>query len=248
MNLDRAAETIGRAIGQKFVPLQNVVATIANAVMSIDDRLKALEDRKPDPVEVSHEDVLAAFKSDPEFMREVVATYLRDNPPPAGPKGDPGDEGPIGPQGDPGFGVAGAFINQCGHLVLTLGNGEAKDVGPVVGADGRDGFSLEDFTAEYDGERGLVLSFADENLKAEHSLHLPITIHRGFWAAGTRAKQGDAWTCDGSLWIAKRDNDTKPSYQNKDDWIMAARKGRDGEQGPPGRDHVTPQPVALNGS
>jgi hypothetical protein len=227
--------------------------TIAAAIRPLRERIAELEARQPDPVEVTHDDILAALRADPGFMRELVAEYLKTNPPTPtpGPRGEPGAEGPQGPkgeQGERGFGVAGAFINQCGHLVLTLGNGEAKDVGPVVGADGRDGFSLEDFSADYDGERGLVLRFADENLKAEHSLHLPITIHRGFWAAGTKAKQGDAWTCDGSLWIAKRDNDTKPSYQNKDDWIMAARKGRDGEQGPPGRDHVTPQPVALNGS
>jgi hypothetical protein len=228
--------------------------TIAAAIRPLRERIAELEARQPDPVEVTHDDILAALRADPGFMRELIAEYLKTNPPTPtpGPRGEPGAEGPQGPkgeQGERGFGVAGAFINQCGHLVLTLGNGEAKDVGPVVGADGRDGFDLSDFGAEYNGERDLTLMFEDRNgLRRDFNLHLPIMIHRGFWAAGTRAKQGDGWTCDGSLWIAKRDNDTKPSYQNKDDWIMAARKGRDGEQGPPGRNLVAPQPVALNGS
>jgi len=45
-----------------------------------------------------------------------------------------GEPGPKGDQGEPGFGVAGAMIDRAGHLVLTLSNGEAKDVGPVINA------------------------------------------------------------------------------------------------------------------
>jgi hypothetical protein len=36
-------------------------------------------------------------------------------------------------------GISGALINHDGHLVLTLTDGSAKDVGVVVGTDGRDG-------------------------------------------------------------------------------------------------------------
>lgn len=158
--------------------------------------------------EVSQDDILAALKSDPEFMQEIVADYIKHNP--------------------VGAGVAGALIDQKGHLVLTLSNGEARDVGPVVG---RDGYSLEDFSVEYDGERGLTLMFCDAVVDKSFTVNLPCTIHRGYWRQGHEAKAGDAWTSDGSLWIAKADTDTKPSWENKEFWTMAAQKGRDGADG-----------------
>jgi len=155
-----------------------------------------------------------------------------------------GEPGPKGDQGEPGFGVAGAMIDRAGHLVLTLSNGEAKDVGPVVGADG---FGLEDFSAVYDGERGLTLTFQRGNVRRDCTLHLPVVIHRGFWSEGRQAKAGDAWHHAGSLWIAKRDTTVTPAYDKRDDWQLAARKGRDGEPGPPGPPE-RPKTVALNGS
>ncbi|WP_036250613.1 hypothetical protein, partial [Methylibium sp. T29] len=45
---------------------------------------------------------------------------------------------------------------------------------------------------------------------------------------GTKAKAGEAWVHDGSTWFATKDTNTKPST-SAEGWIIAARKGRDGE-------------------
>jgi len=147
-----------------------------------------------------------------------------------------------GPPGEPGVGVAGAIINRHGHLVVTLSNGTAQDLGPVVG---RDGFELENFSATYDGERGLTLTFQRGEVRREFVLHLPVVIHRGYWREETQAKAGDSWTHGGSVWIAKRDTQAKPCFEKPDDWTLAVKAGRDGVQGPAGKDYAPPKSVKL---
>ena len=139
------------------------------------------------------------------------------------------------------MGVAGAMINRDGDLVLTLSDGTAHKLGPVVG---RDGFSLTDFAAVYDGERGLTLTFESGDIKRECALHLPTVIHRGFWRDGTHARAGDAWTCDGSLWIAKTETGKKPCYENREEWTLACRKGRDAAE--PATVKEAPGPKTLH--
>lgn len=51
---------------------------------------------------------------------------------------------------------------------------------------------------------------------------------KGYWREGKKAQAGDGWTHDGSFWIAKRETDTAPSAKSED-WMLAARRGRDGE-------------------
>jgi hypothetical protein len=43
-----------------------------------------------------------------------------------------------------------------------------------------------------------------------------------------------------------RDTKAKPCTENKDDWRLFARKGRDGTDGRNGRDLGPPEPVKLN--
>lgn len=151
-------------------------------------------------------------------------------------------ERPKGEPGVAGVGLAGAVIDRHGALVVTLSNGEAVNLGPVVG---RDGFDLSDFSARYDGERGLTLTFESGDIKRECALHLPVVIHRGFWREETKARAGDAWTSGGSLWIARADTNTKPCFENREHWTLAARGGRDGQPGAPGRDYAPPPAVKL---
>lgn len=59
-----------------------------------------------------------------------------------GPKGDPGEQGeagsagPQGNDGEAGVSVTGASVNDSGHLIITLSNGQNLDAGLVKGADG----------------------------------------------------------------------------------------------------------------
>lgn len=163
-------------------------------------------------------------------IAEAVAKHLAANPP---------AKGADGKDGAAGIGLSGAMIGRDGELVVTLSNGEQKALGPVVGRDGKDGsdgLSFEDFTGEYVAERGFVLRAARGAVEREFVL--PYMVHRGFWSDGKPAKAGESMTHDGALWIAKRDTKAKPCIENGEDWILAARKGRDGKDGRNGIDRT----------
>ncbi len=159
----------------------------------------------------------------------AVAKHLTENPPQAGADG---------------VGLAGAMIDRAGELVITTTKGEAVRLGKVVGEDGRDGLSFETAAGEYDAERGFVITLGAGERRAE--LVLPYMVHRGFHRDGLGMKAGQSVTHDGALWIAKRDNASRPCLENADDWILAARKGRDGKDGKSVR--VPAEPVQLGGS
>jgi len=162
-------------------------------------------------------------------LAAVVAKHLTDNPP------QPGADG---------VGLAGAMIDRAGELVITTTKGEAVRLGKVVGEDGRDGLSFETASGEYYAERGFVLTLGAGDRRKEFVL--PYMVHRGFHRDGMGMKAGQSVTHDGALWIAKRDNASRPCLENADDWILAARKGRDGKDGKSVR--VPTEPVQLGGS
>lgn len=164
-----------------------------------------------------------------EQLAAQVAKHLAANPPQAGADG---------------VGLAGAMIDRAGELVITTTKGEAVRLGKVVGEDGRDGLSFETAAGEYDAERGFVITLGAGERRAE--LVLPYMVHRGFHRDGLGMKSGQSVTHDGALWIAKRDNASRPCLENTDDWILAARKGRDGKDGKSVR--VPAEPVQLGGS
>lgn len=250
-------ETFGAAMGE----------TIRNAVAPLLERIKALEARQPEkgergepgpagkdaePVEVTQDAILAALKSDPAFMREIVADWLKANPPPPGPAGPAGPQGAAGPAGErgekgdagtDGIGLAGFVINRAGELVATDSRGAAHNLGVVVGKDGaagRDGADLTDVDFEYDGERTVQVKHRGAIVR---SFRMPVVIDRGYWKSGMECQAGDGVTEGGSWWIARRDTRAKPCAENRDDWRLGARKGRDGRDGRDGIDKVAP--VAL---
>jgi hypothetical protein len=165
-----------------------------------------------------------------EQISESVTRYLRDNPPP---RGEPGVKGDPGADG---VGMAGAMIDREGTLIITTTKGDAVRLGQVVGKDGEDGLGFDDLDAGYNGERGVTLKFIRGERVKEFNLHMPVIVDRGYWREGFKAKQGDAVTHDGTLWIALRDNAVKPCLEHKDDWRIGARKGRDGRNGKNGID------------
>lgn len=156
-----------------------------------------------------------------------------------GDKGDPGTAGDKGDQGADGIGLAGAMIDRDGTLIITTTKGDAVRLGLVVGKDGNDGndgLGFDDMDASYNGERGVTLKFARGEKAKEYNFHLPVIMDRGYWREGFKAKQGDAVTYDGTLWIALRDTTAKPCLEKSEDWRIGARKGRDGRNGKNGLD------------
>lgn len=187
------------------------------------------------------------------MVAEAVAKYFEANPVKhgeRGPKGEKGEPGPAGADGKDGIGLAGAVIDRDGALVVTLTNGEQKNLGPVVGRDGtpgkdgRDGLSMTEVERTYDAEAHEVVERWTVAGEAKE-LRYPAGGIRpgGFWREGMKCHALQAITHDGALWIAKRDTAARPCLENSDDWQLAARKGRDGRDGKDGK--PPPGPVSL---
>jgi len=140
-----------------------------------------------------------------------------------------------GLDGKDGVGLAGAIIDRSGELVVTLTNGETRNLGPVVGKDGEDGkpgadgFGFDDLEASYDGEKTVTLKFTKGERVKEFAFTLPVVIDRGIYAEGKEYKAGDGATWAGSFWIAQKDTSSKPGEGG--DWRLAVKKGRDGRDG-----------------
>ena len=141
-----------------------------------------------------------------------------------------------------GLGMAGSMIDRDGNLIITMTNGETKNLGPVVG---KDGLSLESFEMAYDADAHEVALKAMAAGKS-HEIRYPAGgIHgKGYWRDGLEAKAGEAWVQGGSLWIAKRNTTEAPSHSSEN-WFMAARKGRDGESVVRHVQSGPPQPIRL---
>lgn len=252
---------------------------IGKAMTPLMARIKALEDRQPEkgepgkdgdpgkdaePIEIR--EVVAELLASPEMKTlaslaaaEAVAEYIKANPirdgedgakGDQGPRGEPGEKGDHGKDGADGIGMAGAFVDRDGELVLTTTKGDTIKLGRVVGRDGEngkdgaDGFSLEDLSADYDGEKTITLTFQRGQLRKSFDFVMPVVIDRGYWREGMGCKSGDGVTHNGSFWIAKRDNASKPCHENGEDWRLCVRKGRDGQDGKV-VEAKAPEPIKL---
>lgn len=151
-------------------------------------------------------------------------------------QGDKGLDGKDGRDGEDGVGLAGAVIDRDGELIVTTTKGAAIKLGPVVGRDGADGLGFDDMSAESDGEGRVTLKFMRGQQVKEFPLTFEIPVYRGYWREGRKCEAGHMLTHEGSVWIAKRANCSKPCVENKEDWQLAVRKGRDGRDGANGRD------------
>lgn len=161
-----------------------------------------------------------------------------------GPDGEPGKQGE---KGADGLGLAGAMIDRDGCLTITMTNGAAIKLGCVVGKDGergKDGADFSDAAIDYDGERTVTI----RGNGGEIVKRVPIPLDKGYWREGMCAEKGDIVTHAGSAWLALRDTKAKPCTENKDDWRIFARKGRDGVDGKNGRDLGPAPPVKLDAS
>lgn len=107
---------------------------------------------------ITKEQIVEAVLECGEAVQEAVIKHLTDNPPPSGRDGRDGDPGTAGKDAEPidydgihkfvteriseipvpkdgkdGVGLAGAFINRSGSLVVTLSSGSVQELGPVEG-------------------------------------------------------------------------------------------------------------------
>jgi hypothetical protein len=64
----------------------------------------------------------------------------------------------------------------------------------------------------------------------------------GFYRDGMKALPLQVVTHDGCAWVALKETKAKPCHENKDDWQLLVRKGRDGDSY---REKKEPEPVRL---
>jgi hypothetical protein len=156
--------------------------------------------------------------------------------------------GMAGKDGRDGLDVKDLFRAEGGRLLAVMSDGTTKDLGVFVGADGKDGadgLGFDDMEPSYrDGE--VTLAFRKGDREKSVTYQVPAMRHIGFWRDGMSAKSLETTTHDGSLWMALRETKAKPCHENNEDWILAARKGRDGDRGPAGKDYKPSEPVKLH--
>jgi hypothetical protein len=147
-----------------------------------------------------------------------------------------------------GVGVAGAVIDRNNHLVLTLSNGDVKNLGLIVGQDAdmkelrqlvkslvdeiprpADGLGFDDLSMEYDGHRGFTVKFTRGDQVKEFSFNTPHMIYRGVYRPEDLYEKGDAVTLAGSLWHCNKDG-TASKPGDDADWTLAVKRGRDGKE------------------
>jgi hypothetical protein len=169
-----------------------------------------------------------------------------------GKDGEPGKSGENGKDGAPGKdgrdGLdATEFMRAEGHLIVVMNNGSTKDLGEVDGKDGDpghdgrdgkngrdgvDGLSVDDFQAEFDGERSVMLRFVRGDVVREIGPFVfPVPIYRGVWKPDIEYRKGDIVTLNGSQFIAQKDAPTGRPEDGSGDWIMSVKRGRDGKNG-----------------
>jgi hypothetical protein len=172
-----------------------------------------------------------------------------------GARGEKGDTGARGSDGSDGIGLAGAMLDRDGCLIVTTTKGEPIKLGTVIGRDGKDGLpgkdglSIESLERTYDAEAHEIVERWAACGQTKELRYPAGGIHDGgYWRDGAKAIAGRVYTHDGNAWVALRDATTKPCHENKSDWRLLVRKGRDGIDGKNGRDLGPAPPVKLNGA
>jgi integrin beta 3 len=164
-------------------------------------------------------------------------------------KGDPGDRGPIGEPGAKGLdgapgrdgiGLSSAVVDRQGHLIVTLTDGQTKDVGLIVGQDGHDGrdgadgLGFDDLTLEQGADlRSFTFKMVRGTQEKAWTFALPVPLYRGVYASGTTYAVGDLVTKNGCIWHANQPTNAVPGA-GQTSWTLCVKQGRDGKTGPPG--------------
>jgi hypothetical protein len=206
----------------KSVTVEDVAPLIASEV---EKRIKDI------PVPKDGEPGRDGESVDPAELQRMVSEAV-DKAVSATPAPKDGADGKDGHDGKDGVGLAGAIIDRSGELVITLTNGETRNLGPVVGKDGdpgkdgRDGFGFEDIDL-LDTDEGVILRFLRGGDVKD--FRLPIIVDRGVYKEGQTYRPGDGVTRGGSYWICQEETADKPDSGKG--FRLAVKKGRDGRDG-----------------
>jgi hypothetical protein len=97
------------------------------------------------------------------------------------------------------------------------------------GTNGADGFSLEDFAVDFDGDRTITLAFARPGREAQRfPLTLPFQKYQGPYQTGRTYVAGDTVSLRGCEWHCNAPMTTARPGESGADWTLAVKCGRDG--------------------
>jgi hypothetical protein len=251
---DKFGEAMGQAIREAVAPLQSRIEVLQKELDVVSEKL--LHELQVASMTAPVAGPAGAPGKDAEpvdqevIIKEVLSRLSVPKDGADGIDGAPGRDGVDGEKGADGLGLAGAMIDRDGALQITFTNGEVKSLGVVVGKDGEngsDGVSLDAFEMEYLPESHEIAIKAAVGARVKE-LRYPAGGIRpaGYWREGTKAQAGEAWVHDGSTWYAKKATASKPESRSED-WIIGARKGRDGETVVKTINAGPPAPIKLQG-
>lgn len=137
-----------------------------------------------------------------------------------------------GEPGSDGVGLAGAIIDHDGQLVVTLTNGDVRQLGRVVGERGiagEDGAGFDNIEkVEDELTFGMRFGSGDSVKELIYSKATLADFDQEVWKPG-HYKRGAVVSFGGSGFLARRDTDARPETNN--DWRMFVKRGRDGKDG-----------------
>lgn len=232
MDVDKIADSIFKRVQER----------IEIALAPVIERLTAVEAKEIPEAAAIIKTILAGDELATLVNLEVTEAVSQI---PAPKDGEPGEKGDPGKDG---IGLAGALIDRDGNLVVTLANGEAKNLGQVIGKDGEpgkdgmDGIGFESLEVSFDGEN-IVHEYKSATRTVTQKFPIQVMKHIGFWREGMEAKSGNTATDNGSLWLCLKDTNERPSY-TAESWTLAARAGRNGQD----KTEARSEPVKLNGN
>lgn len=224
----------GVAFGKEMVGI--VKGHVERSLAPLLDRLSALENREQ-AKSITVDDLRPMISAEVSAaIAAAVADAIKSIP-------VPND----GAKGKDGLDAVTPILKD-GVLLFTMSDGSIREVGEVKGKDGQpgrdgvDGLGFDDLSAEYDGERGIVLRFVRGEQTKEFAFTMPVIIDRGVWSEGKEYVAGDAVTWAGSVWIAQKDTSGKPD--GGDGWRLSVKRGRDGKDGRDGEQKAK-QPIKV---
>lgn len=220
------------------VTVEDIAPLISEQVRAAVSALPAPKDGlDADPIDIS--DVVKGVLATDEIRMLVnleAVSYLQENPPP---KGDTGKSLTIE---DISLFLDAALAKWALEFERRASDTLSKVIEKIPAPkDGNDGVDFSNCEMEYDGERKVTI----RGNGGEITKHIDLPLDKGYWRDGMLCEKSDIVTHDGHAWISLRENKSKPCYENKEDWRLFARRGRDG------RDHTDkppPGPVKLGGS
>jgi hypothetical protein len=145
-----------------------------------------------------------------------------------GADGANGKNGANGTDGRDGLGLASAIIDKEDRLVVTMTDGSIKDLGIVVGRDGKDGINGKDGEPGRDGVNGERGEKGDTGEAGRDGQDAYPGEPKGLYDPSGEYRARDVVALNGNGFMAKRDN---PGECPGDGWMVLAQRGKRGEQG-----------------